>query len=110
MEVISLTKENFQAQIDQGITLVDFFGLECESCQKQLPVDEELAEEIRHQATVVKVDIEQEIELAAEYGVMSTPTLMLFKDGYQVETMIGLQSKEKLRQTILRYAAMGETC
>ncbi|MBP3967327.1 conjugal transfer protein TraF [Paenibacillus sp. DLE-14] len=110
MKVFSLIKENFQAQIDHGITLVSFLTSECETCQKQLPILEELADEVRHQATLVQVDIEQEGELASTYGVTNTPTLMLFKDGYQVETLIGFQNKENLKQAILRYSGMGDTC
>nr|WP_270880677.1 thioredoxin domain-containing protein [Paenibacillus aestuarii] len=71
---------------------------------------EELADEVRHQATLVQVDIEQEGELASAYGIMNTPTFMLFKDGYQVETILGFQNKENLKQTILRYSGIGDTC
>lgn len=110
MEVVSLTKENYRGYIDSGITLVDFHEPGCDSCREQLAINEELAQELRHAATVVKVNIQQEREISNKYGVVSAPTLMLFKDGYQVETLAGLQSKEKLRQTILRYAAMGDTC
>ncbi|AZN41725.1 thioredoxin family protein [Paenibacillus albus] len=110
MEVISLTKENFREQIDYGITLVSFFEPECDSCREQLSITEELAQELRHKATFVKVNIEQEADLSNEYGVKSAPTLLLFKDGFQVETLVGLQSKETLSQMILRYAAVGDTC
>lgn len=110
MEIISLTKENFRGQIDHGITFVDFFDPECAASREQLLITEELAQELRHEATVVKVNIQQEKEISNEYGVISAPTLMLFKDGYQLETLVGLQSKEELRQIILRYATMGDTC
>ncbi|WP_435170594.1 thioredoxin family protein [Paenibacillus glycanilyticus] len=110
MKVFPLIKENFQVQIDHGITLVGFFKSECETCQQQLPILEELADEVKHQATLVQVDIEQEGELASTYGVTNTPTFMLFKDGYQVETLHGFQNKENLKQTILRYSAIGDTC
>ncbi|MBP3967331.1 thioredoxin family protein [Paenibacillus lignilyticus] len=110
MEVIFLTKENFREQIDYGITLVNFIEPACDSCREQLPIIKELAQELRHKATFVKVNIEQEKELSNEYGVISAPTLMLFKDGYQVETLVGLQRIEELRQVILRYTTMGDTC
>ncbi|MFC5452412.1 thioredoxin family protein [Paenibacillus aestuarii] len=86
------------------------FKSECETCKQQLPILEELADEVRHQATLVQVDIEQEGELASAYGIMNTPTFMLFKDGYQVETILGFQNKENLKQTILRYSGIGDTC
>ncbi|MCM3626175.1 thioredoxin family protein [Paenibacillus glycanilyticus] len=110
MDIISLTTENFRSQIDHGITLVEFVEPGCDSCREQLLITAELTHELRHEAAFFKVNIEQEKEIANEYGIISVPTIMLFKDGYQVETLIGIQSKEKLRQTILRYAAMGDTC
>ncbi|SDW09985.1 co-chaperone YbbN [Paenibacillus sp. CF384] len=110
MKVFSLIQENFQAQIDHGLTLVCFIKSECETCQNQLYLLEELADEVRHQATLVQVDSEQEGVLASTYSVTNTPTLMLFKDGYQVETLIGFQTKDNLKQTILRYSGIGDTC
>lgn len=110
MEIISLRKENFRGQINHGITLVDFYVSGSEACQDQLFVVEELAHEVRYQAAMAKVDIDQEKDLATEYGVLSVPTLMLFKDGYQVETWVGVQSKEVLLQNINRYANIGDSC
>ncbi|QGQ97358.1 thioredoxin [Paenibacillus psychroresistens] len=110
MEIHSLRKETFRGQTDHGITLVDFYETSSKSCQDQLLIDEKLAQEVRYQATVTKVDIHQEKELAAEYGVSSVPTIMLFKDGYKVETWVGQQSKEVLQQHIISYATMGDSC
>ncbi|KQX44591.1 thioredoxin family protein [Paenibacillus sp. Root444D2] len=110
MEVISLIKETLRGQINHGITLVDFYSPKSESCQEQLLIAEKLARDVRYQAIIAKVNIDQEKELATEYGVLSVPTLMLFKDGYQVETLVGQQSKEVLLQKINRYATMGDSC
>ncbi|CAH1222437.1 Thioredoxin [Paenibacillus allorhizoplanae] len=110
MEIHSLIKATFRGQIDHGITLVDFYEPSSKSCHEQLLIDEKLAQEVRYQATVAKVDINQEKELAAEYGVTSVPTFLLFKDGYQVEIWVGQQSKEFLKQHIIRYATMGDSC
>ncbi|MBP3963111.1 thioredoxin domain-containing protein [Paenibacillus lignilyticus] len=110
MEIHSLFIDTFRGQIDYGITLVDFYEPGNSSCQLQLSIDEELAQEVRYQAAVAKVDIHQEKELAAEYGVSSVPTIMLFKDGYKVETWVGQQSKEVLRQHIVSYATMSDSC
>ncbi|MBM7566138.1 thioredoxin family protein [Paenibacillus sacheonensis] len=110
MGIHSLRKETFRGQIDQGITLVEFYDLSSKPCLEQLDTLEKLAQEARYQADVSKVDIHQERELAAEYGVSSVPTLMLFKDGYKVETWVGQQSKEVLQQHITSYATMGDSC
>ncbi|NQX58175.1 thioredoxin family protein [Paenibacillus qinlingensis] len=110
MKILSLSKETFRGQIDHGITLVDFYDPSNKTCQEQLAIDEKLALDVRNKATITKVDIQQEKELAAEYGVSSVPTLMLFKDGYQVETWDGQQTKEVLEQPIINYATMGDSC
>ncbi|WP_308634011.1 thioredoxin family protein [Paenibacillus silvisoli] len=110
MEVHSLDKESFRGQINHGITLVDFYQPGSSACQDQLHIDHGLAQEVRFQAAVVKVDIDQEKELAAEYGVSSVPTLMLFKDGYKVETLVGQQSKDELQKYIISYATMSDSC
>ncbi|RAP78477.1 thioredoxin family protein [Paenibacillus montanisoli] len=110
MEVHSLFKETFREQISHGITLVDFYKPGNDSCHEQLSIDHSLAQEVRYQAAVAKVDIDQEKELATEYGVSSVPTLMLFKDGYKVETLVGQQSKDVLQKYIVGYATMSDSC
>lgn len=66
----------------------------------QLPIVEELVEEMKQQATIAKVNIDNEPDLAAEFGVMSIPTLLVFKDGQLVDKMVGLQSKDVLKQKL----------
>ncbi|MDR6550209.1 thioredoxin domain-containing protein [Paenibacillus qinlingensis] len=110
MQIISLNKETFRGQVNHGITLIVFYSLESESSQSQLTTVEDLVQEVRYQANIAKVDIDSDKELATEYGVLSVPTLMLFKDGYQLETWVGPQSKETLKQKIIEYATMGDSC
>ncbi|SDW06630.1 co-chaperone YbbN [Paenibacillus sp. CF384] len=110
MEIHALFKDTFQEQISHGITLVDFYTPGNNACLEQLNIDHSLAQEVRYQAAVAKVNIDQEQELAAEYNVSSGPTLLLFKDGYKVETLVGLQSKEVLQKYIISYATMSDSC
>ena len=110
MNVITLSKETFNDQIKDGVTLVDFYAPWCGPCKMQLPIVEELAKEVDNQANVAKVNVDEESELAAEYNVMSIPTLLLFKDGYLVEKMVGLQSKDYLMKKIEHGLHAGETC
>jgi thioredoxin 1 len=110
MDVISLTKDNFRGQIEHGVTLVDFYATWCGPCKMQLPIVEELAKEVKHEATIAKVDIDSESDIASEYDVKSIPTLMIFKDGYRLETFVGVQSKAFLKQKINEYTSMGDTC
>jgi len=66
----------------------------------QLPIVEELAGELAGQATIAKINVDEEPELASQFGVMSIPTLILFKDGQPVDKMVGLQSKDALKNKI----------
>jgi thioredoxin 1 len=100
MGAVALTKDTFHKQVERGVTLVDFWAPWCGPCKIQLPIVEELAEEMGHQATIAKVNIDNEPELASEYGVMSIPTLLMFNDGKLVDTMVGVHSKEFLKNKL----------
>ena len=82
--------------IANGVTLVDFWAEWCGPCRMQLPILEEVAEEIGEKATVGKINVDHELELAQRFGVQSIPTLILFKDGEIVDKMVGVQAKETL--------------
>ncbi|PZD97763.1 thioredoxin [Paenibacillus sambharensis] len=97
---VALTKENFAKSIESGVALVDFWAPWCGPCKMQLPIVEELAAEMEGQATIAKINVDEEPELASQFGVMSIPTLILFKDGQPVDKMVGLQSKESLKTKI----------
>lgn len=90
---------NFNEQIKEGVVLVDFFATWCGPCKMQAPVLEELKED-RSDVKVVKIDVDQETEIARLYGVMSIPTLILFKDGNEVAKNVGFMPKELLVQWI----------
>ncbi|URJ52785.1 thioredoxin [Paenibacillus polymyxa] len=101
MGAVSLTKQNFESNINSGVTLVDFWAPWCPPCQVQLPIVNELAEDLAGQAAVAKVNVDEEVELAQQFGVRSIPTLLLFKDGKLAETMVGIEQKQGLREKIL---------
>ena len=90
---------NFNEQIKEGVVLVDFFATWCGPCKMQAPVLEELKED-RSDVKVVKINVDQETEIAREYGVMSIPTLILFKDGKEIAKNVGFMPKELLVQWI----------
>ena len=93
---ISLNNDTFEKQISSGVTLVDFWAEWCSPCRFQLPILEEVAEEIGTKAVVAKVNVDEELELAQQFGVQSIPTLILFKDGAPIDIMVGVQDKETL--------------
>lgn len=97
---VVVTKDNFTENVAQGVSLLDFWAPWCGPCKMQLPIVEELSEELKGQATIAKVNVDEEPELASQFGVMSIPTLILFKDGQPVDKLVGLQSKDSLRNKI----------
>ncbi|MFB9326898.1 MULTISPECIES: thioredoxin [Paenibacillus] len=97
---VALTKDTFNQSIESGVTLVDFWAPWCGPCKMQLPIVEELSTELSGTATIAKINVDEEPELASQFGVMSIPTLILFKDGQPVDKMVGLQSKDSLKNKI----------
>lgn len=91
-----LGKDNFNDTIANGVTLIDFWAEWCGPCRMQLPILEEVSEEIGEKATVGKINVDHELELAQRFGVQSIPTLILFKDGEIIDKMVGVQAKETL--------------
>ena len=76
--------------------LVDFWATWCGPCKMMSPVVEEIANDMQGKAKVCKVNIDEEQALAMEYSIMSIPTFLIFKDGKLVNSVIGVQDKQKL--------------
>ena len=99
-----LTEEEFAELITQEKpVLVDFWATWCGPCKMQAPILHEFSEDIGDKAIIAKVDIDVNEKLARELGVMSIPTLMVFKNGEMVEKVVGLSSKAKLSEMLLKY-------
>ena len=98
--VIHATEDSFKKEIESGLTLVDFYADWCGPCKMIAPVLEELATEVSEAAKIVKVNVDELSSIAAEYKVMSIPTLILFKDGEVAQQTVGFQPKEALASLI----------
>ena len=97
---LSLNKDNFEKSIANGAALVDFWAEWCGPCKMQLPIIEEFSGEMEGKATIGKVNVDEELELAQSFGIQSIPTLILFKDGKPVKKLVGLHSKEALYEEV----------
>lgn len=96
------TQDNFEQEVigSKGVALVDFFAQWCGPCQMMSPTIDELAKELSGKAVIGKVDVDKSPELAGKFGVMSIPTIVIFRDGKEVNKIIGAQSKEVLLEAI----------
>ena len=97
MSVQTITKENFDETVLQSDkpVLVDFWAEWCGPCRMVSPLVDEIAEE-RDDITVGKVNVDEQGELAVRFGVMSIPTLLVFKDGELVQTAVGARPKDAI--------------
>lgn len=96
-----LDDTNFDQEIATGVTLVDFYADWCGPCRMMNPIIEELAEELEGKAKIVKLDIERAQKTTASFGVTSIPTVVVFKDGKEVNRVVGLRDKDTLKKMLL---------
>lgn len=96
---ITLTTQNFEEEVlkSEKPVLVDFWATWCGPCMRQAPIVEDLAAE---GYSVGKVDVDQQPELAGRYGVMSIPTLVVFKGGKEAQRLVGLTAKSDLKRLL----------
>ena len=90
-----LNDKNFNEKLNEKpLVLVDFFATWCGPCRMQAPILERVKEELGDQVELYKLDVDENEQTAKQFGVMSIPTLVLFKDGKEVAKNVGLMSQE----------------
>ncbi len=104
-EPVAVTQETFEAEVLRATkpVLVDFWAVWCAPCRMVAPVVEEIAGERAEQLKVAKVDVDESPQIATRFGIMSIPTLILFKDGEPVEQMVGYVPKDRLMERVEPY-------
>jgi thioredoxin 1 len=98
--VKELNAENFGATIASGTVLVDFWAPWCGPCKMQGPILDKVAAKVGDKAVIAKVNVDESPALAAQFGVRSIPTLILFKDGLKVRDFIGVQQETALVEVL----------
>lgn len=96
---IKVTKDNFESEVVQSTVpvLIDFWAAWCGPCKTIGPRVDELAVEVGDKAKICKVNVDEEMALAQKFGIMSIPTLVIFKDGKEANRVVGVRSKDELR-------------
>ncbi|MEI6677060.1 MAG: thioredoxin [Mariniphaga sp.] len=102
VKVLTLTDKNFQQQTKNRVVLVDFWATWCAPCRMMAPVLNDVASELTGNSLVGKINIEQHQALAQKFRVRSIPTLILFKNGTEINRFVGIKSKDFLLKEIAK--------
>lgn len=102
MAVLTIGKDNFEAEVMESTVpvLVDFWASWCGPCKMFSPIVDDFAEENGDRVKVGKINVDEEPDLAARFGVMSIPTVVLFREGAAAKTAVGMQSKAQLEEML----------
>lgn len=102
MAIVNVSDQSFPQEVEAaGTVLVDFWAPWCGPCKMIAPVLEELSSEI--DVKIAKLNVDENPESASRFGVMSIPTLIVFKDGQPVDKVVGFQSKDALKNVLSRH-------
>ncbi|MCJ7827869.1 thioredoxin [Patescibacteria group bacterium] len=102
---MNVNDENFETEVIESTqpVMVDFFAEWCGPCKMAAPVIEELAKEYQGKVKVVKLNVDEGRETSAKYGVMSIPTVIVFKDGQEADRLVGFPGKEGYEELIKKF-------
>ena len=95
--VKEINQIDFKEEIKEGLVLVDFYAVWCGPCRMMHPIVDQISEEIKD-VKVLKVNVDENEELARQYGIMSIPTFIIFKDGNMKEKKLGFMPKTELEK------------
>lgn len=93
---MNLNSEEFVKTIASGVSAIDFYAEWCGPCKMMAPIIEDVAKEVAGKANVAKLNVDEEMAIAGQYGVSSIPTIIYFKDGQEVDRTLGVQSKDAM--------------
>lgn len=97
---LELTDSNFKEKVADGVAMVDFWAVWCGPCRAVAPVVEELSNDYQGKAIIGKVDVDNNPEVASEYGIRNIPTILFLKNGEVVDKHVGSAPKTVLEQKL----------
>ena len=101
MAVEHISQSNFDEVVaGTEVVLVDFFATWCNPCKILAPVLDQISESLPENRKIVKIDIDENMEAARKFGVMSIPTLILFKNGQAAQRLVGVRPEEEIRELL----------
>ena len=98
--IVDINNSNFEKEVlnEKGFVIVDFFGTWCMPCKFLMPILHKIEEEKK--IKLAKVDIDENEELVKKFGIVSVPTLKIYKDGKEIDTIVGLVSEEAILERL----------
>lgn len=103
MTIVHASDKDFNNEVSEGVVLVDFWAPWCGPCKMIAPALEELDKEFANKVKIVKVNVDDNQQVASELGVMSIPALFVYKDGQIVEKEIGFRPKEGILEMLNKH-------
>ena len=98
--IVNINADNFESEVlkSTGFVIVDFYGTWCMPCKMLMPILSKIEEE--KNIKLAKVDIDENDELVRKFGIVSVPTLKIYKDGKEIDTLVGLVSEDKILEKL----------
>lgn len=102
MEIVKLNNENFKKEVMQSdkTVIVDFYADWCGPCKMMSPILDDIANELESKIRVYKVNVDESRDIAMKYEIMSIPTLIIFKNGKVINTLVGLRDKNEIIENL----------
>lgn len=99
-----INDQEYVNETNDGLVLIDFWAPWCGPCRMQSPILEQVAEELGGKATLMKMNVDENLETSSELGIMTIPTMIIKKDGRILDKLIGVHSKDQVTEVLNQFA------